>query len=818
MKRRAVFVTSLVVLLMATMLAVSFAQVTVARAASANPVPGDPLTGNGNVSRTLLTYAELTTPQNPSAPVDDSGGFGLPANAAPPQFTFEGTLTLNNVDSSGSFTNIKNCRYCGTHLPPFTMDFVQNGSWLIPATQGLVITNDTQTGSTYNLIVGPGRVWFENSDTGSAGTFSRASLPVSLVDRNQNCVHNGEISFLFNATTVSYVRYQITTETCETDQFNMWGQLSATYTPHIVTNDLSLENAQANEVANQIPIKPLSALATDYPSAGINLATFGAGITPSAMTTYGVIYNGVNYVADVSSPNKGCQTRFGTYAFCYEERVPSYSTAKAAFTGLSLARLVTDYGSGVLNLNLKDYIPEMATNSNWNTAPVSFNDAANMATGNYNSELFESDENGLNTTHFLNAEPYAGSSGKMAYALNYPHHGNEQGYTWVYHSIDHFLLAQAETDYLQAQRGSSADLFNMMRDEVYIPMHLTAGTLTTSRTDNASQQGTNPTTGRPWGAYGLFWTVDDIAKLATLFENNGAYNGTQLVDRTQMLAAMQRLSSNTGVEAASADSGGNGDGTVSAGGWRYSSGLWAFPTTSQVPGCALRVPEMSGFGGITIAMMPNGATYYYVSDNNQFTWAGAIAELNKLSPMCGPSSSSVTSNVQTQTLGQPVTFSATVSAPTRSWAPTGTVQFKDNGTNLGSPVLLDATGKATFTTSSLSHGTHTITAVYYPDLTNNTGLAGAPWQSTLTSSCGSTATSCSVVSTTGLQVGDRIATGKTTLTDDVHTITALTPTSISWIGAFQSTSHGSGQPVWLQDTAGGGFAASTSSGYNEVIN
>lgn len=66
-----------------------------AAAATANPVPGDPLTGNGAVSRILLPYSQLTTAQNPSAPVDDAA-FALPAAAAPPQFTFEGTLTLTN--------------------------------------------------------------------------------------------------------------------------------------------------------------------------------------------------------------------------------------------------------------------------------------------------------------------------------------------------------------------------------------------------------------------------------------------------------------------------------------------------------------------------------------------------------------------------------------------------------------------------------------------------------------------------------------------------------------------------------------------------
>jgi hypothetical protein len=42
------------------------------------------------------------------------------------------------------------------------------------------------------------------------------------------------------------------------------------------------------------------------------------------------------------------------------------------------------------------------------------------------------------------------------------------------------------------------------------------------------------------------------------------------------------------------------------------------------------VPFMSGFGGITAAMLPNGATYYYFSDNDEFGWLAAAAQTYKL--------------------------------------------------------------------------------------------------------------------------------------------------------------------------------------------
>ncbi|HEX8097689.1 MAG TPA: choice-of-anchor Q domain-containing protein, partial [Pyrinomonadaceae bacterium] len=72
----------------------------------------------------------------------------------------------------------------------------------------------------------------------------------------------------------------------------------------------------------------------------------------------------------------------------------------------------------------------------------------------------------------------------------------------------------------------------------------------------------------------------------------------------------------------------------------------------------------------------------------------------------------VTSSVNPSDFGQSVTFTATVNSA--AGTPTGTVQFKDNGNNLGSPATLNG-GVATFTTSSLSVGSHNITADYNGD-------------------------------------------------------------------------------------------------------
>jgi hypothetical protein len=68
--------------------------------------------------------------------------------------------------------------------------------------------------------------------------------------------------------------------------------------------------------------------------------------------------------------------------------------------------------------------------------------------------------------------------------------------------------------------------------------------------------------------------------------------------------------------------------------------------------------------------------------------------------------------------GQSVTLTATVT-PTATYAsvPTGTIEFQDGGNTLGTAVTLDATGKATYTSSTLLPETHSLTAVYSGDST-----------------------------------------------------------------------------------------------------
>ena len=146
------------------------------------PVPGDPLPGKGDLSRTVLTYDELFSDATPTSPLND-GAFTLPANAAMPLEQFEGKLELLHPESSGGFTKIfdylnisGDADSSWKHLPAFSFEFVQNGSHLIPVRQGLIFTGSPS----WNYILGPGRVWNEKSDSG----YTRASFPFAIAWHN----------------------------------------------------------------------------------------------------------------------------------------------------------------------------------------------------------------------------------------------------------------------------------------------------------------------------------------------------------------------------------------------------------------------------------------------------------------------------------------------------------------------------------------------------------------------------------------------------------------------------------------------------------
>ena len=150
-------------------------------------------------------------------------------------------------------------------------------------------------------------------------------------------------------------------------------------------------------------------------------------------------------------------------------------------------------------------------------------------------------------------------------------------------------------------------------------------------------------------------------------------------------------------------------------------------------------------------------------------------------------------------MGLKVTFTAKVAG--NGGIPTGTVTFTDGGTTLGTGTL-DATGTATFSTTALSQGVHTILATYGGD-TDDGGSVSSPLSLTVNLATTATALSSSattanvdtpVLFTAKVTGNGGIPTGTVTFTADgvtigTGTLDATGTATLSYSALNTSTPH-----------------------------
>ena len=561
----------------------------------------DPLSGTGVVSRTNLSYSTLI---GAKASLVDYSAFAVPINAANPDSTFQGTLTLNNVASTGSFSQVLGSKFSGYtdpgHLPAFSYQFVQDGTHIFPIQRGLISTSHPD----WYYILEPGRVWKESSDNG----YSRVAIPFSLQENGANCTHNGVLTFLFKSdSSISNVAYQIAGETCEYYQFNMWGQVSATYTPQTIAiaTAASATTTYEAEVAARMPTKPIAQLAFDFPAAGVTIANIGSDQTASYMTVFGVAVDGTNYVG-------GCGTRYGTYPYCAVLDLPSYSTAKSIVGSIGLMRMEKKY-PGTKSLSIGSNV-DKCSGTQWTDS--SLLNALDMATGNYALAGYESDEGSTSTkNNFFLVDTY---SGKATFACSYSRKA-VPGTKWIYHTTDSFLLGKALNTRYQYWNDSSKDFYrDMLVEEIYKPLGMSQTSYTTARTID--------TVAQAFTGYGLTLHHDDLVKIGEfLNKNNATINSVSMLDSTLYNEAMQKTSVH-GLTASGANN-------------NYHHGFWLWNLASADSGAAICpttkwVPYMSGFGGIGVVLLPNNMVYYYVSDKDEYGFKKTLIELQKIRTLC----------------------------------------------------------------------------------------------------------------------------------------------------------------------------------------
>lgn len=556
--------------------------------------------GSGGGARAELDFATLTGTGS-FATLADYTAFEPAAGAVAATNSFSGTLAFTGSSYDGGFTVHKDdFNYDAgaqiDELPAFSFDFVQDGGDFIPVTRGAVASAHPN----WEYILDPGQAWDEPGDSG----YTRVSFPFALMERNANCTHNGVMTFLFtDGGLVSDVAFQIAGETCLYFKYDLWGLIDASYTSGPVSGAAGIIADYQAEVSNRMTVKPIGDLATDYP--GSNPSNFGSSseVTPADMSAYGFVISGVHYVG-------GCDTRAGAYPYCAAMALPSYSTAKTIFGGVGLMRLEKLY-PGVMQDAVSLYVPACDADGDW--SDVALEDALDMATGNYRFGTYFRDEGSTNMTNFFLETTDAGKISRAC--TQFPRKATP-GSKWVYHTSDTYILGSAMQDFYKSQNGASADIWD---DLLYSGIYQSLGV---SQTFGVTRRSLDATA-QPFTGWGLTFHRDDVAKITTFLNvDDGEIGGVAQLSVTELAAAMQQDPSDRGLNA--------GDNLT-----KYNNGFWAWNAGNWL-GCSgdAWVPFMSGYGGITVALFPNGTTYYYFSDNDEFSWGAAITEAHGISPIC----------------------------------------------------------------------------------------------------------------------------------------------------------------------------------------
>ena len=452
----------------------------------------------------------------------------------------------------------------------------------------------------WEFILEPGKVWDETAD----GAYTRASIPFSLQERNANCTHNGMLTFVFSSNgSVSRVAYQVASESCHYLQLDLWGIVPAIYQPKKLNNGANIIAAYRQEVAARLPVRPFQDLAVDYP--GTDLKMFQLH-EPSDVSTYGLMINGVHY-------SGGCDTRYGPYPYCEVLDLPSYSLAKSVFGGTALAWLEQRY-PGAGGMLVTDYLPECRDDERWQG--VTLEHLLDMASGNYNSTENQADEFASYDTAFMGSDQHAD---KLRTSCTLFPRRSDPGTQFVYHTSDTYLAGTLMNEFLRQQQDSAGELPDIYRDvlveQIFKPLGLSPVTWKTRRTYDAAAQ--------PFAGFGLTFHSDDIVRFARfLMSGQGRIGDRQVLDQKTLDASLQRDSGDPGLNTGSEL-------------FRYNNGFWAHDLRKE-SACALPVwiPFMSGYGGISVVLLPNDSVYYVFSDGGHFKWSEAAVESNNIHRYC----------------------------------------------------------------------------------------------------------------------------------------------------------------------------------------
>jgi hypothetical protein len=164
-----------------------------------------------------------------------------------------------------------------------------------------------------------------------------------------------------------------------------------------------------------------------------------------------------------------------------------------------------------------------------------------------------------------------------------------------YRDQDHYLLGIAIDRFLKSARGPDADAWEMLQTEVFQPIGIAHAPAVRTREPDGRD-------GPVWFNAGYYPTLDDLAKIALLFQDEGRHGDKQLLHREltrQLLAAHGAIDK-------------KGDGSVGAAGSAtdaspanlYKMGFHFTPYVGSRSHRLHYLPTMTGFGDNEVILFP----------------------------------------------------------------------------------------------------------------------------------------------------------------------------------------------------------------------
>jgi hypothetical protein len=465
-----------------------------------------------------------------------------------------------------------------TFFPDVTLSFFTAGQQLVPTTEN-VIRNGVLPGtrSYWDVIVQPGRVWTQPGDRG----WHRAAFPFALVNSIEGETHTGIAMLLYRGHRVSHVRFQVVQETSPYDvaeYFTAWGVSAASFRSG-VAHLRALRGRQRAAMAARLPERPWSALRRVADRAPLRAFATYSDVVEAAAVVDGTLYR------------TDCPTAAGPLPYCGNVRYGVWSVTKSAMLNVGLMRLAQKYGPGVLDAPVARYVPQART-AGWRD--VTLGDLADMASGHAPAE---------DPTCYLcdYSRWYLAPSErqKTAEALDYARYV-EPGTQYNYRDQDAYLLGVAEEKLLQAREGRHASLWGMLRREVYRPLGILQ-----APTNLTVEPGSHDP-GHPMMAYGYYPTLDDLAKIAALYQHHGTWKGRQVLNRSLVDRLLTKPEPAPQALPASDD------------GSHYYLMNWHLMRDRTSQACTRYVPQMEGWGGNTVTVLPHHTTLIRMRNN----WVG----------------------------------------------------------------------------------------------------------------------------------------------------------------------------------------------------